>query len=242
MGYIPLASRGAVVWSDDFTDGDYDGWTICDNQTLYRGEWGWSGSSWSAANHYLQIEAGYGQAGWGIISHPSNVAYGKWRFDFKTDETQIDAGVLGSFRFISGNFYDWSDYDTDSNLYNLGFDAIATAEGFEMSLYLGKRVDGVSTDIVSSDALIPIAGWHQIEVTRTTTGLFSVYHNGSLMLQAVDTDHTTSVMFWLWFGQGSMTDNIVVDDAPPPDLLLIAIIGAAAVVIIVVLVIFLKRR
>ena len=44
MGYSPLACRGAVVWSDDFNDGNYDGWTICDNSTLNDGNWGFSGS------------------------------------------------------------------------------------------------------------------------------------------------------------------------------------------------------
>ena len=34
MGFSPLACRSAMVWSDDFNDGDYDGWTICENLAL----------------------------------------------------------------------------------------------------------------------------------------------------------------------------------------------------------------
>ena len=79
-------------------------------------------------------------------------------------------------------------------------------------------------------------------MTRTKAGLFSVYHNGSLVVQAVDTDLDTSEMFWLFFRYGSMTDNIVVDDAPPIDWLPIAIMGASAVVIVAVVVIILRRK
>ncbi|MFW9967836.1 MAG: hypothetical protein ACFFEA_11855, partial [Candidatus Thorarchaeota archaeon] len=60
MGYFPLACEGAVVWSDDFNDLNYDGWTICDNSTLYNGDYGFSGSNWTAADGYLQIEEGWG--------------------------------------------------------------------------------------------------------------------------------------------------------------------------------------
>ncbi len=241
MGFAPLAVRSAVVWSDDFNDGNYDGWTICDNSTLYDGDWGWSGSNWTAANGYLQIESGYGDAGWGVISRPSNVPYGKWSFDFKTNESLVESGPIANFVFISGNFYDWSDEETDSINYFINIRTVAIAAGYEMQFRLGKIVDGVDTIIDNSEP-VPIAGWHHIEVTRTTAGLFSVYHDGSLMVQGTDTDITTSEMLWLWFAYESIIDNIVVDDAPPLDWLLIAVVGGSAVVIIAVAVVFLRRR
>jgi hypothetical protein len=240
MGYTPLASRGAVVWSDDFNDGNYDGWTICDNSTLYDGNYGWSGSNWTAASGWLQAESGFGEEGWAIISHPSNVAYGKWSFDFKTE--QREAGLLGNVRFISENFHDWDDYESEATQYLVQFTISVLATGSGIVIDLAKSVDGTGTTIDSSESAVPVAGWHHIEVTRTTTGLFSVYHNGSLVLQGVGTEIDTSEMFWMWFSSGSMIDNIVVDDAPPIDPVVIVIVGAAAVVIIVVVVIFLKRR
>jgi hypothetical protein len=246
MGYLPLACEGAVVWSDDFNDSNYDGWTICDNSTLYDGNWGWSGSNWTAANGYLQIEAGYEEAGWGVISHPSNVAYGKWSFDFRVNEALVESldrpEPIANFDFISENFYDWNDYDSDGTCYWIHIGTVATAEGFEMEFRLNSVVDGAYTLIDSLEDLLPIAGWHQIEVTRSAAGLFSVFHNGSLILQGQNTEITTSEMIWLWFGYESMIDNIVVDDAPPLDLLPIVVIGASAVVIIVIVVIFLRRR
>ena len=238
MGFCPLAGRSTVAWSDDFNDGNYDGWTICDNRTFIGGR----GSDWSASNLYLQID----QEDFGIISHPSNVAYGTWSFDFKADETQVGSGAMAGFSFISGNLYDWSTLETDWTIYYLSCDAVPTAQGFEMRLRLAKRISGAQTDIEYSDTLVPLEGWHHIDVTRTEAGLFSVYHNGSLVVQAADTDLDSSEMFWLFFRYGSMTDNIVVDDEitinPPIDWLSIAIIGGSAVVIIAVVVIFLRRR
>ncbi|MFX1416053.1 MAG: hypothetical protein ACFFC0_04535, partial [Promethearchaeota archaeon] len=71
-------------------------------------------------------------------------------------------------------------------------------------------------------------------------------HNGSLVVQATDTDIDSSVMFWLYFRYGSMTDNIVVGNGttinPPFPWLPIAIIGGSALVIVAVVVIFLRRR
>jgi hypothetical protein len=246
MGYLPLACEGAVVWSDDFNDGNYDGWTICDNSTLHDGNWGFSGSNWTAASFYLQVEAGYGEAGWGIISHPSNVAYGKWSFSFRANETLVESldrpEPIANFAFISENFYDWDDYGSDATGYWINIGTVATAVGYELEIRLGGSVDGVDALDDSLEDLLPIAGWHQIEVTRSAAGLFKVFHNGSLILQGQNTEITTSEMIWLWNGYESMIDNIVVDDAPPLDLLPIAVVGASAVVIIVIVVIFLRRR
>ncbi|MHA1958364.1 MAG: hypothetical protein ACW968_15735, partial [Candidatus Thorarchaeota archaeon] len=69
----PLSCRADIVWSDDFNDGNYDGWTICENPGL-----NYNSSNWSAANNYLQLD----QEDWGTITHPSNIAYGTWSFDF----------------------------------------------------------------------------------------------------------------------------------------------------------------
>ncbi|MHA2350713.1 MAG: hypothetical protein ACXADL_13910, partial [Candidatus Thorarchaeota archaeon] len=94
MGYSPLASRSAEVWSDDFDDGNYDGWTICENPDLFIAD-----SNWSAADYCLEIV----QEDWGIISYPSSVAYGTWSFDFKANESQVTSGAQAEIVFISSN-------------------------------------------------------------------------------------------------------------------------------------------
>ena len=235
MGYSPLTGRGAVVWSDDFNDGDYSGWTICDNP-VYNND-----SEWSATNNYLQLDQGtwsdFFLLDWGIISHPSNVVYGTWSFDFRFDEAQLDTGEFASIEFISNNLD--GDSMGDWRCYWIYFHAVSAAE-FEIQL----RKNTV-TILATYETPVAAAGWHHIEVTRTEAGLFSVYHNGALIMEAEDTDITTSELFAFSPQEGAMFDNIVVRDdivPPPTDVIPLVIIGVIAVVIIAVLVIFLKRR
>jgi hypothetical protein len=222
MGFSPLASRGAVVWSDDFDDGDFEGWIIYEDA-----------SSWSATNKYLQIDQGSA----GGISHPSTVAYGTWSFDYKVNEDTFDGTAVD---FISNDVNEvgigqW-------NCYWLSFaPAIAQTPGIALSLHYYNYSTG---DIIidSAEEYIPLAGWHHIEVTRTTAGLFSVYHNGSLIMQGEHTEMETSELFVLNGDHLEMYDNVIVRDDIDPDWLLIAAIGVSAVVIIAVVAIFLKRR
>lgn len=50
MGYYPQTCRGSVVWSDNFEDGDFVDWTICENE-VYSG-----GSEWSATDNCLKLD------------------------------------------------------------------------------------------------------------------------------------------------------------------------------------------
>ncbi len=235
MGFYPQACSGVVVWSDDFDDGNHDGWTICENTVIVPE------SNWTASNNYLELN----QEEWGAISHPSNVAYGTWSFDFKANETQVESGTFSSIAFISNNITNLADFN-DWTCYWIYFEAISTSEGLSFTIKLRKNV---LTIIDSSETNVPIAGWHHMKVTRTETGLFSVYHNGSPIMQGEDTDIDTTELFVFGIVEsGGMIDNIVVDNeiAPPPpapiDWVLIATIGASAVVIVAVLVIILRRR
>ena len=186
MGYCPSAIRGALVWSDDFNDGNYDGWTICENPAIS------SGSNWSAINNYLQLD----QEDLGKISHPSNIAYGKWSFDFKVNETQLVAEVPAKITFIGekdiNDVIEVDGFD-DARGYRFDFRVAYTSEGKKLSLSLRKWHGGVDTTIDTSETLLSLADWHHIEVTRTTAGLFSVYHNGSLVMEGVDTEIDASV-------------------------------------------------
>jgi hypothetical protein len=234
MGFFPLACRGAEVWSDDFNDGNYDGWLICSPS------WGNPPSNWSAANYYLQIEQGH----WGTISHPSTVAYGTWSFDFKANGTQVTAGQGLSIGFISNDINNATEVvdSEDWSCYGLKIRAAITTEGNEFYLSLTKWYGGVFTILDDYDTYLPVVGWHHIDVSRSTDGLFHVYYNGSLVMQGEDNEMTTSELFVVSLADWNMIDNIVVDDAPPIDWLPIAIIGTSAVVIVAVLVIILKRR
>jgi hypothetical protein len=233
MGYTPIASRGAVVWSDDFDDGDYDGWSICSNTVINPP------SDWSAANYHLQVLQGDS----GTISHPSNVAYGTWSFDFKANGTQVTMGQGLSIGFISNDINNVTDVadPEDWSCYGLKIRAAIVTEGQKFYLSLTKWYRGVFTILDDTDSYLPVVGCHHIDVSRTIEGLFHVYVNGSLVMQGEDNEMTTSKLFVVSLADWNMIDNVVVDDAPPTDWLPIAIVGVSAVAIIVVVVIFLRR-
>jgi len=247
--------NATVVWSDDFDDRDFDGWTTPNNSRVYDGDYGWNGSDWTADNQYLELD----QEEWGIITHPSNVVYGTWSFDFRINETLSTYGVRIAIAFISNNITDLDDI-TEGIWYYIQFDA---PTGVNLYASFGKS----GAELATNNTPIPVSGWHHIDVTRNTTGWFEVYHNCSLIIQEVDTQIDTSEMFWLWFQRRQMIDNVVVDDEPiplpdqttpttpttttpttttppppplPVDLILIA--GGAAVVVIVLAIVFLRRR
>ncbi|MGD9396603.1 MAG: hypothetical protein PVJ05_09270 [Candidatus Thorarchaeota archaeon] len=237
-------TNAVVIWEDDFDDGTYaPEWTICDNLTsagFHNGDYGWSGSTWSATNNYLE-KVTEASPGWGVISHPSNLAYGRWSFDFKAN---------GTIFFISNNFYDMDDLYEDSSSYFVFFDVFSYDE--EFAIFLAKRFDNTRT-ILDSHYHVPIAGWYHLDLTRNMTGGFTVYLNGSQIMQVVDTDIDTSEMFWLWFHNGDMIDNVVVDNiwdytpttptaAPPPIPPYVWLLVGSAAVVIVVAVVFLRRR
>jgi hypothetical protein len=202
----------------------------------------WS-DDFNDANYYLQLD----QADWGIITHPSEVAYGTWSFDFNANESYI--GSTAGINIISTDHVhtaltedDWS--SPEQTAIWILFEVFPE----EALLTLNKRYDA---DITIIDyEVIPVEGWHHIVVTRNTTGWFEVFRNDVLIMEGGDTDITTSELFFVWFEDWQMIDNIVVDDEVLPidgnggqiDWWLIAIIGASAVVIILVLVIILKRR
>ncbi|MFX1560320.1 MAG: hypothetical protein ACFFBL_07015 [Promethearchaeota archaeon] len=146
--------------------------------------------------------------------------------------------------------------DDDENYwtgYCIQFVTTTAGEGTNLALSLRKNKYAVAPTlgetIHSYDTPVPAAGWYHIDVTRTTTGLFSVYLNESLVMQGEDTEFDTSEMFVFYACQWQMLDNIAINNEIPPSLTPQAPIdwvpigiGASAVVIIAVLIIILKRR
>jgi hypothetical protein len=230
-------TNATVIWEDNFDDGDYDGWTICSPS------WGNPPSNWSAANYNLQLE----QEEEGTISHPSNVAYGTWSFDFKANGTQVTFGRGVSIALISNDINNGTEVAYAVDWSCLGFKALGKSGGVEFSLSLIKWHGGLRTTIDTSDDTLPVADWHHIDVTRNTAGWFSVYHNGSPtpIMEGEDTELDTSELFVVSLADWLLIDNVVVsDEIPTPSLswVLIVIGGGVAVVVIMVAIALLRRR
>jgi hypothetical protein len=82
--FMAFPSKADVVWSDNFDDGNYDGWYI------------WNGT-FSAMDHTLEPVPGDNMY---FISHFSTVSNGTWSFDVLVGEgttiyVMYDPGVQG---------------------------------------------------------------------------------------------------------------------------------------------------
>ena len=232
-------SDATVIWSDDFYDGNYDGWNICEDADLAAqlpGA-GFNGSTWSATDGFLELVESPDP--WGVISHPSNAAYGNWSFDFQDNDIQSRSGDAALVVFLSNDLYDWGVFSLDAKYYWIDFDLV-TPENFTISLK--KRSGSTLTTIDTTE--VPAAGWHYIDVIRDITDGFFVYHNGALILQGEDSEFETSNQFWLWFQEGQIIDNIVVDTLVPPQIpwVLVAVGSGVAGAVILMAIVLLKRR
>ena len=179
----------------------------------------------------------------------------KWHYPRKVPlrvlREQLIRLMINQFIIISSDDVLTTDDLSDPEIFHIliRFEVFTLEEPHNFTLYLKKDHDGDKT-IIDSVHYLPAAGWHHIDVTRNTTGWFSVYHNGSPIMEGKDTDIDTSELFWLQFEEWQMIDNVVVSDTiditptttPPPFDWLPIGIGVSAVVIIAVLVIILKRR
>ncbi|MFQ5833821.1 MAG: hypothetical protein ACE5H4_14025 [Candidatus Thorarchaeota archaeon] len=91
-----------VLWSDDFSDGNYDGWTVVDGE-------------WSAANHTLEVVGDSpvdceGCVILGTIYHESSVTSETWSFDIEYDLDFFDLSAIPKFFFMSTDPEYWNGY------------------------------------------------------------------------------------------------------------------------------------
>jgi hypothetical protein len=210
MGYSPLASRSTIVWSDDFSDAIYNEWTIVDRPMVNPL------SNWTAADNCLQID----QDDSGTITHPSSVAYGTWSFDFKVNENEVRSGTGAAIAFISNDIHNMTSVvePADWQCYWLRIRSYVKSEGgYGLSFQLRKWYDDFDATINASETHLSVTDWNHLAVTRNTTGFFSVYYNGTEVMQGEGTEITTSELFVVSLNSWCMIDNVVVrDDVLPP--------------------------
>jgi len=226
IGPMPVSAE--EVWSDDFNDGDYDGWTIYGYNFTFFPPTPADGN-FSAADNTLKATGPV----YNYAAHPSSVAYGTWSFNVHVAHTPMDYLII--FFLVS----DFSQFLSGIT----GYSMIVNMDGtFEL-----KRHDGMPPvpTIGSYDAPGELSGLQDIRVTRSDSGQFRVHINGTLQMEEEDSTYTTSEDFCFASESGQAIDNVVVSDTidvtgGPLELLVIGIGGAAVVVIVAVVI--LKRR
>lgn len=217
----PIACSATEVWSDDFEDGNLDGWIGDASTFVVDGALCGSRST--------------------EVYRPCNLSCGAWSFDVRDIGGWQQAKLPGLFVYFMS-----SHPDTPLRTsYWFRITQASTAAGLKY-VYAIRKMDGtVETTLASADGLerSSLKGvLHHIKVTRTAAGHMSVYVNGTLVVEATDNGISTSECFRILLNYDYAIDNIVVDDAPPGIPMELLGVGAGAVAIVVVTLVALKHR
>ena len=226
---LPAFVQADGSWSDDFNDGNLNGWSKSDSSSvvqdgMYRG-------------------TGPDQTS---IVHLSNVSVGSWTFDVVHFGDWKVIGMMVDIVFIGGQGGTASAY---GYILRPWYRYLESLDQFDFQLV--KRLEGEDTELafVSGPKGFDMTGaLFQFNITRTVGGLMTVRFNGTEIMSVTDTDISTSENFEISLGRDMAIDNIVVIQAPaegapaeiPWEYLALGV-GGVAVVIIVVLVV-LRRR
>ncbi|MFX1582063.1 MAG: hypothetical protein ACFFCJ_07555, partial [Promethearchaeota archaeon] len=189
----PLTCTAALVWTDDFDDGNFDDWTI-------------SQGDFTAADNSLRATA----AGWNFAIHSSTVAYGRWIFDVEATETPSDHFYVYLMSYIGSNYR--------FSIFTDAFPGWSVGDEFTLLKQQGTTTVPIAEFIPVGD----ITGWYHFEVHRNNTGYFEVYINGVLRMQVLDNDITQSSTFQFATEIGPGIDNVEIHNwieeptTPPP--------------------------
>ena len=199
------------VWSENFDDENIDDWEIFGIDytttpgTLIPGNFSVSGG----------VLRNVGPE-WDYAIRNSSVAYGTWSFD-------VDIQRPEDFNRFPVGFM--AEYNIE-NLQNATGDSYIISfrmpdDGPSGDIRLARNDVGGGTTFLDGYDVEIIRGWKNIIVTREESGQFYVYLDGDLILDVVDTIHTTSECF-IFYGYANpaidsitVSDTIDYDKAPP---------------------------
>ena len=204
------AVQAAEVWSDDFDDENYDGWTISEGE-------------FSVSDGMLTPSPGETLDYFSVIRHNSSITIGTWSFDLVGRE-KSDSWYNNAFNYDNGRrFVEIQFMASKLDFWNQTGYAFGIWQpygrmGENPAFVLHKWIDGnPEGEAVKKYVPLDFNGKHHIDITRNSTGHIGVYINDTLRLSYVDTEVETSSYFEISsFRDYAMIgiDNITVDDEP----------------------------
>ncbi|MFX1484314.1 MAG: hypothetical protein ACFFCP_14125 [Promethearchaeota archaeon] len=241
-------AKATMVWSDNFDDGNYDGWTTIgyENGTTLNT----IPANFSAASGMLTVLDDDIQGA--RINSTTNV--GAWSFDMYVPDTAT--GGIDVF-FMSNGTRPYPHFGSEM----ISVEAYLEEDRFDFWSLIGANEGRLHYHFVPTGGLY---GWHHFDVTRESSNRFRLFCNGTFLIEETISVVTTSTYFefWCWNATGAAIDNIVVDDDPtisdhlipttttttddgtttsiPWDLIMIG--GGVAVVVIILVLVIVKRR
>ncbi|MHA2168825.1 MAG: hypothetical protein ACXAB7_02830 [Candidatus Kariarchaeaceae archaeon] len=203
-----LSVHAETVFSDDFDDGNLQGWDL----------WGWNWTTsviyeWegSMINDNGILTAENPQNGmWSYACQESTVAYGTWSFDWLPSATNGQDFVS----FISEDSWDWVNRTQikTANSYYLWLNPgnAGVIQGIQLQKHSGTVLNA---NVGTYSAPEVLEGWHSIDVTRTSNGQFKIFFDDELVIEEIDTDVTESAKFCFGLDGDSAFDNVRISDS-----------------------------
>ncbi len=195
--FYPRSCDATVVWSEDFNDGNYEGWTV-------------RTGNFTAEDYTLQANATSGESD---IYFNSTIIRGTWNWTVYCSDPEHSSQVF--FIHCPLNTSPLHEY---INAYSIQIDA-------ENHSFLFLRWKPSATlnwryNILGSyNPGYPLNGWQQISVMRNVNGYFYIVINGTLRMSRQNRCSACTADIFRFTGQpGCALDNITVSNSQ--DLLL----------------------
>ncbi|MHA1908655.1 MAG: hypothetical protein ACW98Y_15240 [Candidatus Thorarchaeota archaeon] len=201
-----LYRPAAVVWEDNFDDGNMDDW--------YVYMWPDVPPEYTITDGIVYTDS---EDDLFIAVHNSSVAYGTWSFDVYASQG-IGVEFLSLLTLENGSRGDYPPITTvgASYAYELLFAPDGRAGVDSASIILAElyitSIGHFDYRVLDYYLMNP-AGWYHVDITRDNTGYFCVYLNGEPLLEAIDNTVTTSSGFSMAIRPGCAFDNVSVSDS-----------------------------
>ena len=188
FAFQPVLCSAATVWSDNFDDGNYDGWTVVDG-------------SFSASEYMLEATGDYPNN----IYYNSSVIWGTWSFDVLI----VTAPSMYTLVILNGLEFAWWG-DTYGSGPSKGIILRFQRDSLTLHKYTGGDL-GVSMGSYNHDS--DFDGGMHIDITINSDGKAFVYLDEEEVIESLNMGNfETSEYFHLMIPQGIAFDNITVSD------------------------------
>ncbi len=242
----PIQTSAAIVWFDDFEDGNYDGWFVTEG--------------WFNVFNYRSYVLVCSMSPFAFpATHPSTIVNGTWSLDFYHSDMEfqeikfvlssdgeyrviIDDGNIRLTWYIDGFIGQLDSYDVDIDGWQ-HIDITRDLEG-ETNVFLnnthvlqgvhteinscenftvGLRIGGAIDNVTVSDTVDKVCTNELCEVCQTTTATTTTAATSTTTTSTTTTTTTTT-------------------DAPPPIPMEFLLIGGGVAVAVIVLVVYFMKR
>lgn len=257
-----LPVYATIVWSDDFNDGNYDGWIITGIYAPVNSTWVDTVGTAEVIDGELWFTGEQHFRNFSYAVHESTVAYGSWSFDVNVRPISGSSNHTHIYFLDSRSPEDVPDFQSPYSSYDILIysapwtieppDWMVPFDNTAPSILLVRRSLG-SGVAIGTYQVDEINGLYRFNVTRDETGRIQVFLNDTSIIDVTEQRSITPRSFYLNSEAGIGYDNIVVRQAASvtnetsEDLStllgpVIAVGGVGTVVIIATLVIWKRRQ